>query len=126
MAAAVADFRPASVADNKIKKKEGESLSSLSLEMTKDILEWLGRHKPYHQLLCGFSMETEHLLENSRKKLEKKNLDLIAANSLKEAGAGFGVDTNILTLICKDKEEKLPLMSKEEAANVLLDRLFSL
>ncbi|MFN2926337.1 bifunctional phosphopantothenoylcysteine decarboxylase/phosphopantothenate--cysteine ligase CoaBC [Lachnospiraceae bacterium YH-ros2228] len=126
MAAAVADFRPASVADNKIKKKEGESLSSLSLEGTKDILEWLGRHKPYHQLLCGFSMETEHLLENSRKKLEKKNLDLIAANSLKEAGAGFGVDTNILTLISKDKEEKLPLMSKEEAANVLLDRLFSL
>lgn len=126
MAAAVADFRPTSIADNKIKKQDREDFTSLPLEGTRDILEWLGQHKLSHQLLCGFSMETEHLLENSRKKLKKKKLDLIAANSLKEAGAGFGVDTNVLTLISEDKEEPLPLMSKEDASDILLDRLFSL
>ncbi len=125
-AAAVADYRPAQVAKSKIKKaageEEGHSLQ-LALEHTEDILLWLGQHKRPGQLLCGFSMETENLLENSRKKLERKNLDLIAANSLTQEGAGFGVSTNVLTLIHREGEEQLPLMSKEEAAHRLLDRL---
>ena len=121
-AAAVADYRPREAARSKIKKGAGEGLS-LELERTDDILLWLGEHKRPGQLLCGFSMETENLEENSRKKLQKKNLDLIAANSLTQAGAGFGVSTNVLTLISRDGEERLPLLSKEEAAHRLLDRL---
>lgn len=120
-AAAVADYRPASVADNKLKKKEGEL--SIPLERTDDILSELGRTKRAGQFLCGFSMETENLLENSRKKLEKKNLDLIAANNLKISGAGFGVDTNVLTLIGPDSVQELPLLSKDGAADALLDEI---
>lgn len=120
-AAAVADYRPATVADNKMKKADGEL--SIPLERTRDILAWLGEHKAPGQFLCGFSMETEHLLENSRKKLERKHLDLIAANNVKVAGAGFGVDTNVLTLITPDSVRELPLMSKDEAADALLDAI---
>lgn len=119
-AAAVADYRPANVADEKI-KKSGDS-SELALERTKDILAALGEQKG-NTILCGFSMETEHMLENSRRKLEKKNLDMIAANNLKDEGAGFGTDTNILTLITRDGEKQLKLMSKEAAANELLSEL---
>ncbi len=119
-AAAVADYRPASVADEKI-KKSGDS-SELALERTKDILAALGEQKG-NTILCGFSMETEHMLENSRRKLEKKNLDMIAANNLKDEGAGFGTDTNVLTLITRDGEKQLKLMSKEAAANELLSEL---
>lgn len=125
-AAAVADYRPARVADEKIKKKDDGSDLSMPLERTKDILKYLGEHKPDGQLLCGFSMETENMLENSRKKLEKKNLDVIAANNVKVAGAGFGVDTNVLTLITKDSERELPLKSKQQAAMDLLDLLLEL
>jgi len=120
-AAAVADYRPASVADNKIKKSDGDL--SIPLERTKDILGTLGQNKPEGQFLCGFSMETENMLENSRKKLERKNLDMIAANNVKVAGAGFGVDTNVLTLITRDGERELPLMSKDAAADMLLDAI---
>ncbi|MBR6399815.1 MAG: bifunctional phosphopantothenoylcysteine decarboxylase/phosphopantothenate--cysteine ligase CoaBC [Firmicutes bacterium] len=119
-AAAVADYTPANVADEKIKKADGDM--SLSLDRTKDILKYLGEHKT-HQFICGFSMETENVLENSRKKLAKKNADMIAANSLRTAGAGFGTDTNVLTLITKDKEVELPIMSKDEAAHKLLDTI---
>ncbi len=125
-AAAVADYRPASVADEKIKKKEDGSDLVMELERTRDILQYLGEHKPAGQLLCGFSMETEHMLENSRKKLEKKHLDMIAANNVKVEGAGFGVDTNVLTLITKDNEKELPLLSKHQAAMALLDALLEL
>ena len=118
-AAAVADYRPASVADNKLKKKDGEL--ALPLERTKDILAALGEDKRPGQFLCGFSMETENMLENSRKKLEKKHLDLIAANNVKVAGAGFQVDTNQLTLSTRDDLKELPLVSKEAAADLLLD-----
>ncbi|MBQ1820040.1 MAG: bifunctional phosphopantothenoylcysteine decarboxylase/phosphopantothenate--cysteine ligase CoaBC [Clostridia bacterium] len=120
-AAAVADYRPASVADNKLKKSD--DALSIPLERTKDILGTLGANKREGQFLCGFSMETENMLENSRKKLQKKNLDLIAANNVKEAGAGFAVDTNILTLIDRDGETALPLMSKDAAADALLDAI---
>ncbi|MBQ9721135.1 MAG: bifunctional phosphopantothenoylcysteine decarboxylase/phosphopantothenate--cysteine ligase CoaBC [Oscillospiraceae bacterium] len=120
-AAAVADYRPVVVAENKIKKADGAL--SIPLERTRDILGYLGSHKRPGQFLCGFSMETEHLLENSRKKLVKKNLDLIAANNVKVAGAGFGVDTNVLTLIAPDGAKELPLLSKDEAANALLDEI---
>lgn len=122
LSAAVADFTPEHPAGQKI-KKEGQSQRTLSLTATQDILAWLGEHKKQGQRLCGFSMETEHLLENSRKKLEKKKADLIAANSLTQPGAGFGVDTNCLTLIGPDWEEQLPLMSKEDCAGILLDKL---
>ena len=122
LSAAVADFTPEHPAGQKI-KKEGQSQRTLSLTATQDILAWLGEHKKQGQRLCGFSMETEHLLENSRKKLEKKKADLIAANSLTQPGAGFGVDTNCLTLIGPDWEEQLPLMSKEDCAGALLDKL---
>jgi phosphopantothenoylcysteine decarboxylase/phosphopantothenate--cysteine ligase len=120
-AAAVADYRPAQVADNKIKKKDGDL--ALPLERTLDILGPLGTNKRPGQFLCGFSMETENLLENSRKKLEKKNLDMVAANNVKVAGAGFGVDTNVLTLITAAGEKELPLMSKDAAADALLDAI---
>lgn len=125
-AAAVADFRPAICAEDKIKKGGGETETSIALERTDDILAWLGAHRKAGQVLCGFSMETQNMLENSRKKLAKKNLDMIAANNLKEAGAGFRVDTNLLTLIRPEEEKELPLMSKYEAANVLLDELMQI
>ena len=120
-AAAVADYRPAAVADNKIKKKDGDL--SIPLERTLDILGTLGKNKREGQFLCGFSMETENLLENSRAKLRKKNLDMVAANNVKVAGAGFGVDTNVLTLITADGEQELSLMSKDAAADALLDAI---
>ena len=119
-AAAVADYRPATVSDNKIKKKDGDL--ALPLERTQDILKYLGEHRTF-QFICGFSMETENMLENSRAKLVKKNVQMIAANNLKVAGAGFGVDTNVLTLITPDDCIELPLMSKEEAAHRLLDEI---
>lgn len=123
-AAAVADYRPAAVAQEKMKKKDGEL--SIALERTEDILAWLGAHRREGQILCGFSMETEHLLENSRDKLEKKKIDMIAANSLRQEGAGFGTDTNVVTLLTKAGTEELPLLSKEEVADRLLDRLLTL
>lgn len=121
-AAAVADYRPKDISDEKIKKKDEEL--SVALERTEDILGYLGAHKKKGQFLCGFSMETENLLENSRKKLEKKNLDLVAANNLKQKGAGFGTDTNVVTLISKEEVTELPLLSKEEAADRLLDAIW--
>ncbi len=120
-AAAVADYRPARTEDNKIKKRDGDL--ALPLERTLDILGTLGRNKREGQFLCGFSMETENLLENSRAKLLRKNLDLVAANNVKVAGAGFGVDTNVLTLIGPEGERELPLMSKDAAADALLDAI---
>lgn len=123
-AAAVADYRPASVSREKM-KKSGQSMG-LALEKTDDILQYLGEHKRPGQFLCGFSMETEHMLENSRAKLEKKNLDMIAANNLRQAGAGFGTDTNILTLITAREEISLEMMSKEEAAHRLLDQILEM
>ena len=125
-AAAVADYRPRTVADNKIKKEDGDADFSLPLERTDDILAWLGSHKKPGQILCGFSMETENMLENSRKKLEKKNLDIIAANNLKEEGAGFGTATNVLTLITRDNVLPLPMMTKVEDAHRLLDEILRL
>lgn len=124
-AAAVADYKPATVATEKIKKKD-EDDSSLSLVRTQDILSYLGANRKPGQVLCGFSMETENMLENSRKKLEKKNADMIVANNLKDSGAGFGTDTNVVTLITKDTVEELPIMSKEEVANQILTKLGSL
>ena len=120
-AAAVADYRPETVADNKIKKKDGDL--SIPLERTQDILAALGQHKKPGQFLCGFSMETENLIENSRRKLTKKNLDMVAANNVKVAGAGFAVDTNVLTLIAPDEMKELPLLSKDAAADALLDEI---
>ncbi len=120
-AAAVADYRPAVVSDNKI-KKSGGSLS-LELERTDDILAYLGAHKRSGQFLCGFSMETENMLGNSRAKLQKKNLDMIAANNVKVEGAGFQKDTNVITLITREHETALPLMSKEEASDRILDAI---
>ncbi|HJB57367.1 MAG TPA: bifunctional phosphopantothenoylcysteine decarboxylase/phosphopantothenate--cysteine ligase CoaBC [Candidatus Flavonifractor intestinipullorum] len=125
-AAAVADYRPAAVAGEKIKKSEDGSDLALTLERTDDILAWLGAHKPQGQFLCGFSMETRDVLANSRKKLLKKNLDLIAANSLREAGAGFGTATNHVTLITAQAEKDLPLMSKDQVAHALLDEILRL
>ena len=124
-AAAVADYRPATVAEDKIKKSGTDADLSLPLARTSDILAWLGEHRAPGQFLCGFSMETRDMVENSRKKLEKKHIDLIAANNLKQEGAGFGVDTNLLTLIAADGAKELPLMSKEEAAHALLDEIMS-
>ena len=120
-AAAVADYRPAVVADEKVKKKDGEL--SIALERTDDILKYLGEHKKPGQFLCGFSMETENMLENSKEKLEKKNLDMIVANNVKQSGAGFGTDTNIVTLITKTSVTELPMMSKDDVANQLLDNI---
>ncbi len=124
-AAAVADYRPAEVADGKIKKGAGEGLT-LELRRTDDILAYLGEHKRPGQILCGFSMETENLIENSRKKLLKKNLDIVAANSLRQEGAGFGVSTNVLTFITREGETELPLLTKDEAAHKLLDMIAGL
>lgn len=120
-AAAVADYRPAVVSDEKMKKKEGDL--SIALERTDDILKYLGEHKREGQFLCGFSMETQNMIENSRDKLKKKNLDMICANNLKVEGAGFKTDTNVLTLITKNEEVSLDMMSKEDAAGVILDRI---
>lgn len=120
-AAAVADYRPAHVSGEKMKKSD--SALSLSLKRTDDILDYLGKHKKDGQFLCGFSMETENMLENSRKKLKKKNLDMIAANNLKQPGAGFETDTNILTIITPDSVTELARMSKDEAAFVLLNHI---
>lgn len=122
-AAAVADYRPKTVASEKTKKKDGDM--SIELTRTDDILKWLGEHKPEGQVLCGFSMETEHMLENSRAKLVKKNLDMIVANNLKVEGAGFGTDTNVVTIIKKEKEIQLERMPKEDVAERLLDEIFS-
>ena len=122
-AAAVADYRPANLAEDKIKKSGNDSDLSLPLSRTSDILAWLGQHRSPGQFLCGFSMETRDMVENSKQKLEKKHIDLIAANNLKQEGAGFGVDTNLLTLISPDGAKELPLMSKEEAAHALLDEI---
>lgn len=118
MAAAIADYTPANYADNKIKKKDGDL--SIPLSRTQDILAWLGEHRAEHQVICGFSMETENLLENSRLKLIKKNADMICANNLKIEGAGFGVDTNVISVITKESITELPLQSKESAANAIL------
>ena len=123
-AAAVADYRPKFVNTEKTKKKDGDM--SIELERTDDILKWLGEHKKDSQFLCGFSMETEHMLENSRAKLKKKNLDMIVANNLKVAGAGFGTDTNVVTMIRENKETELPIMSKEEVAGAILDEIFEI
>lgn len=123
-AAAVADYTPTTVATEKVKKKEGDL--SIPLSRTQDILANLGANKKAGQLLCGFSMETENMLENSKKKLEKKNADMIVANNLKQAGAGFGTDTNIITLITKDNTTELPILSKEAAADAILDALLAM
>ncbi len=117
-AAAVADYRPVMVAEEKMKKKDGDM--TIPLERTEDILAYLGSHRRPGQFLCGFSMETEHMLENSRAKLEKKNIDMIVANNLKQAGAGFGTDTNVVTLLTRADTRELPLMKKEEVADELL------
>ena len=122
-AAAVADYRPSHVADEKIKKQDDEM--SITLERTDDILKYLGEHKRKGQFICGFSMETQNMLENSRKKLEKKHVDMIAANNLKVQGAGFGVDTNVLTLITSDGYKELEMMTKQKAAHYLLDEIVS-
>lgn len=120
-AAAVADYTPLTKADNKIKKTDGDL--SIELKRTKDILKYLGEHKRPNQLICGFSMETENLIENSAKKLKTKNCDMICANSIREEGAGFGTDTNVITIITDKGEEKLEKMSKAEAADIIFDRL---
>ena len=122
-AAAVSDYRPAEVAHDKIKKKDDDL--SIPLVRTMDILKYLGEHRREGQFLCGFSMETQNLIENSRKKLESKHVDMIACNNLKDEGAGFAVNTNLLTLITSDDEIRLPLLTKEEVANKLLDAILS-
>ncbi|MEI3419414.1 MAG: bifunctional phosphopantothenoylcysteine decarboxylase/phosphopantothenate--cysteine ligase CoaBC [Blautia sp.] len=123
-AAAVADYRPAQVFDDKVKKQEGQM--SIELEKTDDILQYLGDNRVPGQFLCGFSMETQNMLGNSRAKLGKKHLDMVAANNLKVAGAGFQGDTNVLTLITQDEDVSLQLMSKEDAANIILDKILSI
>lgn len=120
-AAAVADYRPKEVSSEKVKKSDGEMV--MELERTDDILKYLGIHKREDQFLCGFSMETENMLSNSRAKLAKKNLDMIVANNLKVPGAGFAGDTNVVTLITQDGEEELPLLSKEETAVRILNKI---
>ena len=120
-AAAVADYRPRVTADEKLKKKDEEL--SVELERTEDILAFLGAHRKEGQFMCGFSMETEHMLENSRAKLEKKNIDMIVANNLKQEGAGFGTDTNVVTFLTRDETVELPIMSKEEVADRLLNHI---
>ena len=119
-AAAVADYRPKTVNQEKMKKREGELF--LELERTKDILAELGKSKRSDQCICGFSMETEHVISNSLEKLKKKNADMIAANSIREQGAGFGVDTNHLILITEEGEEDTGMLTKEECADLLLSR----
>ena len=120
-AAAVADYRPAAVSDQKLKKQDGEL--SIPLERTTDILAWVSEHRHPGLFVCGFSMETENMLENSRKKLQKKHLDMIVANNLKTQGAGFGVETNVVTLITQDEIQELPLMGKDQVAGKLLDEI---
>ncbi len=120
-AAAVADYTPKTTADEKIKKTDGDSV--IELKRTKDILKSLGENKKPNQFICGFSMETENLIENSSKKLKSKNADMICANSIKVEGAGFGGNTNVITIITKDGAEELPKMSKFECANAILDRI---
>ena len=121
-AAAVADYRPKNPADEKVKKKDGEL--TIELERTQDILGYLGDNKK-EQFLCGFSMETENMIENSQKKLWKKNLDMIVANNLKQAGAGFGVDTNVVTMITKDGVKEMDIMSKEDVAAAIVDEILA-
>ena len=123
-AAAVADYTPSATASEKIKKSDGAM--TLEFARTRDILKWLGENKNDGQVVCGFSMETQNVLENSTAKLKKKNVDMIAANSLREAGAGFGTDTNHLTLISKGGAIDIPMMSKEKAADILLDKLLEI
>ncbi len=120
-AAAVADYTPVTTADSKLKKSDDDM--KIELKRTKDILHYLGEHKRAGQIICGFSMETDNVIENSSKKLYKKNCDMICANSLRTQGAGFGVDTNVITMITKDGAEELPLMTKEAAAHRILDKL---
>ena len=124
MAAAVADYTPAQYADDKIKKHDGDM--SIPLQRTKDILGYLGEHRSDNQIICGFSMETRDMLENSRSKLQKKNVDMICANNLKVPGAGFGVDTNVITMITEDDITQLPLLTKDETANAILDKAIRL
>lgn len=121
-AAAVADYRPAHVGTEKTKKTDGDM--SIQLERTDDILAWLGEHRRPGQVLCGFSMETQNMLENSKAKLIKKHIDMIVANNLKVEGAGFGTDTNIVTVITKDGAEEFEKMTKDQVAHRLLDRIF--
>ena len=120
-AAAVADYRPANVADDKIKKRDGDM--AIPLERTDDILGWVAEHRHPGLFVCGFSMETRDMIENSRKKLDRKHLDMIAANNLKVAGAGFGVDTNVVTILTADGIQELPLMGKDQVAAKLLDAI---
>ncbi len=120
-AAAVADYRPVNVSDQKIKKKDGDM--NIYLERTDDILGYIGANRSDKQVICGFSMETENMLENSRAKLAKKNVDMIVANNLKQAGAGFGTETNVVTIITADEEIELPMMSKEAVADKILDKM---
>ena len=122
--AAVADYRPAEVAAEKVKKKDGDM--SIALERTEDILQFLGDNRREGQFLCGFSMETENMLENSRAKLEKKHVDMIVANNLKQKGAGFGTDTNVVTLITKEDCKELPIMSKEDVAKHIIDTILEI
>ena len=119
-AAAVADYTPADYSDNKVKKKDGDMF--IPLKRTQDILKYLGEHRRPGQVICGFSMETQDMLENSRAKLEKKNVDMICANNLKQSGAGFGVDTNVITMITKEETIELHMLTKEQAANAILDQ----
>ena len=123
-AAAVADYRPRYAAEEKVKKSDGQM--TIELERTDDILGYLGAHKKAGQFLCGFSMETENMIENSRIKLEKKHLDLIVANNLKVQGAGFETDTNVVTLIGTDIQEELPIMEKEKVAGCIIDRILKM
>lgn len=119
--AAVADYRPTNPATEKIKKKDGDS--TIELERTEDILAYLGTHKSENQFICGFSMETENMLENSRAKLDKKNVDMIVANNLKVSGAGFGTDTNVVTIITKDECKELEIMSKADVADAIVSEI---
>ncbi|MBR2894338.1 MAG: phosphopantothenoylcysteine decarboxylase, partial [Oscillospiraceae bacterium] len=123
-AAAVADYTPVDYSDDKMKKKDGEL--SIPLKRTRDILAWLGANRRDGQVICGFSMETKDVLENSRAKLLRKNVDMICANNLKQEGAGFGVDTNVITMITKEDTQELPLQSKQSAAHAILDQVISL
>ncbi len=120
-AAAVADYTPVTTADSKIKKSDGDM--KIELKRTKDILKYLGEHKRKGQILCGFSMETDNVIENSRRKLTSKNCDMICANSLRTSGAGFGTDTNVVTIITQTEDKELPLLTKEETAHRILDHI---
>ena len=123
-AAAVADYTPADYSDDKMKKKDGEL--TIPLKRTPDILAWLGANRRENQVICGFSMETRDMIENSRAKLVKKNVDMICANNLKQEGAGFGVDTNVITMITREDTQELPLQSKQSVAHLILDKAIRL